>query len=229
MTTDSPEDRCGTAGALLGAHVWWLCCDRVPAQIAGTALAEAENRRAGSLRLEADRLAYRTAHRLLRWALDRVRPDRAGTWSIDHDERGKLFQTDDPDLAVSLSHSHRTVAAAIGIGVEVGVDVEEGAAPDWRHIARAICRPGERRSLERLAEADRETAFLRLWTAKEAWGKALGTGLSASAELPELDYQDGAWRLPGRLGTLLQAPCEVPLAFAAAGAGVTVVWHPPSP
>ncbi|TCO13132.1 4'-phosphopantetheinyl transferase superfamily protein [Kribbella steppae] len=78
-------------------------------------------------------------------------------------------------LAVSLSHSRSLVAVAASATGPVGVDVEDVYPRDVSGLARRWFDPSE---LEWMAgEADELTAFLQLWTAKEAVGKALGLGL----------------------------------------------------
>ncbi|MFG1815595.1 4'-phosphopantetheinyl transferase superfamily protein [Kribbella sp. NPDC049174] len=78
-------------------------------------------------------------------------------------------------LAVSISHSRTLVAVAASAAGPVGVDVEDVYQREVAGLARRWFDPSE---LEWMAgEADELTAFLQLWTAKEAVGKALGLGL----------------------------------------------------
>ena len=57
----------------------------------------------------------------------------------------------------------------------VGVDIEPSRAiePPW-----SLLHPNERKALETLTSEARPDAFLRLWTAKEAYLKALGLGFA---------------------------------------------------
>jgi 4'-phosphopantetheinyl transferase len=80
------------------------------------------------------------------------------------------------DLAFNLSHGDTLSALAISPVGPIGVDLEltrrgEEIIED-RH---AFCHPDE---LETLPEIDRGRALIELWTAKEAFLKAVGTGLS---------------------------------------------------
>ena len=78
-------------------------------------------------------------------------------------------------LAVSISHSLRLVAVAASAIGPVGVDVEDVYERDVAGLAR---RWFDRSELSWMrTQADPLTAFLQLWTAKEAVGKALGQGL----------------------------------------------------
>ena len=108
--------------------------------------------------------------------------------------------------AISFAHSHEMAVCAMTQGGRIGVDVE----PLSRRVARAeeiVARcfsEGERAALS--AAADREDAFLRIWTRKEALGKALGTGLNADAAALDTEaHPDGhflEWTVEGKLVTV---------------------------
>ncbi len=79
---------------------------------------------------------------------------------------------------VSLSHTRTAAVAAIGPAA-IGVDVESvHRRVDWPRIAAACFSADEQAWLDRHAPDQRKTAFLVLWTCKEAWLKAQGLGLS---------------------------------------------------
>lgn len=92
---------------------------------------------------------------------------------IDHDAAGRPLLALPEALHLSLA----TRAGIVAIGLArspLGVDVErvdaEAATPlDLLH-------PEERRFLDATSPAARPLAFARLWAAKEAYVKALGTG-----------------------------------------------------
>ncbi|WP_293798958.1 4'-phosphopantetheinyl transferase superfamily protein [uncultured Bosea sp.] len=98
---------------------------------------------------------------------------------IDHDPAGQPFLARPEQLHLSLA----TRAGIVAVGLArhpLGVDVErvdmEGAPPlDLLH-------PDERRFLEATASPARPFAFARLWAAKEAYVKALGTGFTRPPE-----------------------------------------------
>lgn len=76
----------------------------------------------------------------------------------------------------NLSHSPRHCAVAVMAGGRVGVDVEEVVDYRARMAGRWYGRP-EVDWLARLPEPARAQGFCKLWTIKEACGKARGTGL----------------------------------------------------
>ena len=107
-------------------------------------------------------------------------------WGISHcqlhrRENGQPYLTG-CDLFVSISHSGRYVACAVS-QTPVGIDIEEVKPVDMQ-ITRHVCTPEELQSLPQpLPEGVcREEAILRsfyeIWTAKEAWFKKQGTGIT---------------------------------------------------
>ena len=85
----------------------------------------------------------------------------------------------DTDLDVNWSHSggHAVMAVARSLP-PLGVDYEVARPrPRARALARRFFHPQEFADLSQQADACLESAFLKLWTAKEAVLKALGEGL----------------------------------------------------
>ncbi|TDW65812.1 phosphopantetheinyl transferase [Kribbella pratensis] len=80
-----------------------------------------------------------------------------------------------PGLAVSVSHTHQLVAVVASYGGPLGVDLEEAYPREVQALARRWFTAEELAWTNR--QPDELIAFLQLWTAKEAVGKALGRGL----------------------------------------------------
>lgn len=81
-----------------------------------------------------------------------------------------------PDASLQISVSGRADFCALAMAdAPIGVDIEplREVEPPW-----SLLHPNEREILETLTGAARLDAFLRLWTAKEAYLKALGLGFS---------------------------------------------------
>ncbi len=110
--------------------------------------------------------------------------DASGRPSLDGAHRASL------DFNVSHAGDHALLAwAPAG---RVGVDIERcNRAADWRALTREVCAPAEAAYLDSLPLDARAGAFMRVWCAKEALLKALGTGivggLSAFAVMPPRD------------------------------------------
>lgn len=81
------------------------------------------------------------------------------------------------DIHFNLSHSGRIAACTIS-GCECGVDIQQ--VDTVRHsLIKRVCTEMEAAYLEAIEDrGQREETFFRIWTAKESYLKATGTGLS---------------------------------------------------
>jgi len=134
------------------------------------------------LELAAVRDRYLAGRALVRMALSRhtgVRPD---AWRFGTGPRGKPFIAAPQawhGLRFNLSHADDLLACAVGRVGRLGIDVEHARVlPDWPVLARRICSPAEQDYLARAAARRRAEQFCAVWTLKEAYGKAWGTGLA---------------------------------------------------
>ncbi|SER84822.1 4'-phosphopantetheinyl transferase [Streptomyces sp. yr375] len=139
----------------------------------------------------------------------------------------------------SVTHSGGVIGVAVCRGGQVGLDVEEagsvvGVALD--NAARAALSDRELAALHALPVAERPSAFLRVWTRKEAVLKALGVGLGVSPRglevtAPDLPPAVLSWpepstaRPPGLAMADLVVDGVHPAAVAVTGAeAVRVEW-----
>lgn len=123
---------------------------------------------------DADRARLAGSGWLLRQALIRsgIAPDMQ---HLKKTELGKLFLQGFPDLHFSLSHSGTWAVCALA-QTPVGVDIElPRCTPE---IARRFFHPDELPDFSSLPETQWQDQLNRLWTAKEAFTKALGGGLT---------------------------------------------------
>ena len=125
------------------------------------------------LRQPADRLRSLLGHLLLRHLLRA-----AGVTAMPHIELGlygKPHLRMPMPLEFNVSHAGRWVVCALA-PTAVGIDIERVRDIDLR-IAERCFQPGEYAALMNRAPDERPDYFFRLWTAKEAYVKALGLGL----------------------------------------------------
>jgi 4'-phosphopantetheinyl transferase len=168
----------------LEIHVWSAILPEViPAlPTAEKYLSKQERETAGRFFHAADRMRYILAHGILRDLLSRyMQVDPVGLQFIAN-EFGK------PDLAAigtqpalrfNLAHSGDVILYAITQRRQVGIDVEKIRADvDVMELAASQFADQEIKELRRLSLTERQDAFYRVWTRKEAYIKALGTGLS---------------------------------------------------
>ena len=137
--------------------------------------------------------------------------------SLQHSPNGQPYVE---GLAVSISHSRNLVVVAASLSGPLGVDVEDIHPREVTALAHRWFDPAE---LQWMSEQpDYLIAFLHLWTAKEATGKALGQGLRNSGLRRRMPLGGGAVESePGLVVTYV--PWEGAVVALAAGAGLTEV------
>lgn len=77
----------------------------------------------------------------------------------------------------NLSHSANKALYVISGGAPVGVDLERIRSLDFAGISKRFFAPAEADTLASLPASEQSKAFFECWTRKEAFAKALGTGL----------------------------------------------------
>ena len=149
-------------------------------------LAEEEQARRARFRFRGDRLRFAVGRGLLRTlAACYTGLPPAALVLIDGAGRKPAFAlpAGAPPLRFNLSHSGALVLCAFARGHEVGVDVEAlREAARGSEIVRRYFAPEEQRALAAAGPGDRDRAFLRVWTRKEAVLKATGRGLALPLE-----------------------------------------------
>lgn len=106
---------------------------------------------------------------------------------IEKKENGKPFITNYPNIYFNLSHCTGLMVCGIS-GGEIGVDAELIRTYSGK-AAKRIFSESERNFV--LHGLDKEKNFFRIWTLKEALGKALGTGISSDLSRHEFAFHDG--------------------------------------
>ncbi|GAA2505455.1 beta-ketoacyl synthase N-terminal-like domain-containing protein [Winogradskya humida] len=112
------------------------------------------------------------------------------------------------ESSVSIAHTAEAGVAIAGpAGTEVGIDIIE-IRPRDESTYRYALTPAE------LAQATDDHAFARIWAAKEAAGKALGTGLDGAPRRFEVDLTAATVSAAGRTFTVrwqeIENPPELP-------------------
>jgi len=136
-------------------------------------LSPPEKTRADSFRFPHLRTAFVVSHALLRRVLAEYLEQSPERIEFDYGEWGKPFIRG-AELFFSMSHSADMAVYAIGPERLIGVDVEAlRPLPDYLAIAARTFSEAESRQIA----AAQLQAFYNCWTRKEAYVKALGTGL----------------------------------------------------
>lgn len=120
---------------------------------------------------------HRHAHALLSGALKELGIDYVmGGTPVVFGEHGKPSLAEYPDIHCNISHADGISAVAVS-KYECGIDCER-VRPYRPSVLKRVCTNAEQEMLKASPENERELLFFRLWTLKEAYVKALGSGLS---------------------------------------------------
>jgi 4'-phosphopantetheinyl transferase len=161
------------------------------------ALPEPERARAARFRVADARGRFVLGRTLLRRAVGQLLGVPAEELALVVDERGKPHLADpaeEPGPFFNLSHSGPVVAVAVA-SVAVGVDVESlRPVVSAERLARRFLSAAEAAAVLAADAAERDRAFLRIWTQKEAYLKA--TGLGVGMPLREVDTEPDPARPP---------------------------------
>ncbi len=159
--------------------VWTVDLDAVGSAGPETLLAPDEQARADAFVSSEHRRRWIAARAALRLVLGAASGLPAARLAFERGASGK------PRLRgggshFNLSHSGSVALIAVCAHAPVGVDVEQGRRlGDLEGMARLVMSDLELAAFRRLPGPERGSAFLRLWTRKEAALKAEGSGLLA--------------------------------------------------
>ncbi len=103
--------------------------------------------------------------------------------------------------SISWAHTDDLVTVAFAASGSIGVDVEAmRTMNDLPQLAHTFCHASEYTALMECPEERRESLFYRLWTRKEALGKALGIGVTEPDRLGFVIDELGEPRIPCSTG-----------------------------
>jgi 4'-phosphopantetheinyl transferase len=161
-------------------RLWRVDLGQAPGEAAVATLSAAERARAARFVFERDRRRYLAAHVALRRLLAEATGIAASELVFQEGPFGKPHLPDPAAPSFNLSHSGDVALIGIGPpGVEIGVDVEvRRTMSDALELAERHFAPAEIDALRSTPPDQRDHAFLRGWTRKEACLKAIGSGLS---------------------------------------------------
>lgn len=140
------------------------------------ALPEPFKERIGRLRRNIDQMRSFYGYLLLCCQISRYCGVDGDTLKIGYGDHGKPFFINYPHIHFNLSHSGQLAGSAISDSV-VGIDIERGKDLDINRIS-AYFSDQEQQHLLSVPDSERSFSFFRLWTQKESYIKAVGSGLS---------------------------------------------------
>ena len=111
------------------------------------------------------------------------------------DENGKPQLHNPQGWQFNLSHSGDTAVMLVARQA-VGIDLErQQRRANWPGISERIFHDSELRQLHAMPQAQQAPRAVQLWTAKEAWAKATGLGVSGLQQAPLLNWRASSWAL----------------------------------
>src|SRR5687767_12520478 len=167
-------------------HVWLANMDVDPYESEQLAryLSPDEHERSARIRLARDRQRWTVARGTLRMLLGQYLDTSPRLVEMSYGPQGKpaLAFSGEADLRFNLSHSDDLVVYAFAIGRDVGVNLEHCRPDDDElPVAERLFPVDETAFIASHSGPDRQRAFLRCWTAKWAYLKARGLGLTTAA------------------------------------------------
>ncbi|XP_047076159.1 4'-phosphopantetheinyl transferase HetI-like isoform X1 [Lolium rigidum] len=178
-------------------HVWYLCPDEVNDQsqlnMYEELLSPVERKYAASMKVPELRKDAMLSRALLRTTLSRYTDCKIDPRSFEFkkNEFGKPEILWPPDNSIverplhfNISHTTSLIACGIAMHAHIGIDIEEKKRNTTKNIlslARRYFTPSEVDYLIAISDSDvQRKEFLKLWTLKEAYVKALGLGFSGA-------------------------------------------------
>lgn len=166
-------------------HVWAALLDVLEDQVLAfeRTLSEDERQRAARFHFPQDRRRFVAGRGILRAILGSYLDLEAAAVRFTYGRYGKPSLVELPGqqtVHFNLAHTKELLVVAATSSCEVGVDIERiRAMPDSSTIIQHFFSPREATQLETLeTERQRLSAFFSLWTCKEAFAKATGSGLT---------------------------------------------------
>lgn len=170
------------------AHVWRASLnlsDRYLSQLAQT-LSDDELLRADCFRFERDRRRFVAGRGVLRSILGYYLCAEPSQLHFCYGLQGKPYlakEFRESVIQFSLAHSHELAIYAFTLGREIGVDLEYvRVLRDAEKMAERFFSIKENAAWLELPVETRQDAFYLCWTFKEAYAKALGSGLDESLD-----------------------------------------------
>ena len=149
-------------------------------------LDETEKNKANRFKFEHHKNRFIVARSTLKFILSRYLNIAPEQIKLTYNPYGKpklLDEINEQNLAFNLSHSQDLAIYGVTCDRLIGVDVEHlRPMPDAEQLVQRFFHPEEAKQLQSLAIIEKHKAFFQLWTAKEAYLKAIGQGISGGLE-----------------------------------------------
>jgi len=173
-------------------HLCWISLDvsEENLQNLSSLLSESEKIKADRFKFPQHQRRYQAVHGILRIILGRYLNLDPAQINFIHSDRGKPYLTDDCNplnLQFNLSHSENMAIVGISRDRRIGVDLEKiRPMENAEQLAERFFCASEYDLLTQAIPEERDKLFFQLWTAKEAYLKATGEGISGGLNQIEI-------------------------------------------
>ncbi len=158
-------------------------------------LTQNEIDRANQFHFQKDRLRYLITRIFVRWVLTEYEPKvRPKDWLFTTNQYGRpeimpgFIET---PLTFNITHSGNIIALAITSHRAIGVDTEAVRdIPNFMDLAKSHFTQSEFKSISLQPLHLQSKRFFEIWTLKESYIKALGTGLSTDLRSIEFEFTE---------------------------------------
>jgi 4'-phosphopantetheinyl transferase len=163
-------------------HLWQLELGQMNLDIPWFAsmLSTEERMRAENFRFERHKNRFIVTRGTLRKILSLYLKTEPNRLKFCYGAYGKLHLPENVcNVQFNLAHSHELALYALTHGRNVGVDVEYVRyIPDFEKVGASFLSKREKAAYKTLPSNQKLRAFFDFWTSKEAYSKAIGTGLT---------------------------------------------------
>ncbi|MBB6481452.1 4'-phosphopantetheinyl transferase family protein [Spirochaeta isovalerica] len=175
-------------------------------------LSRRERDKADRFYKKTDRIRSRVVYVLLREILSLYTGTRPGSIEILLRDNGKPYMNQREAPFFNLSHSGDRILYGFNSKGEIGVDIEQiKKNRDLDGLIESCCSAGEIKTMDGLSEEGKTELFYKYWSAKEAYLKGVGTGITVP--LKEIDCSAGQ-----QIGSWSVQPCSRWDGYSAAAA-----------
>ena len=171
-------------------HVWFCCPDKITDKSVldeyRSILSIEEIAKYKRFHFEKDRHSYLISHALVRKVLSsycNVKPDE---WDFTNNQHGKPDISSEikcPALKFNLSHTDGMSVCVVSLESDCGIDVENIQRKSRTSaVADRMFAPAEVATMQSSKDDEVQRKFFEFWTLREAYVKAIGTGLGGSSK-----------------------------------------------
>lgn len=177
-------------------HIWKINLEQssINVQNSFDILNEAEKNKAQKFRFEKHQKRYTMARSSLKRILSRYLSMTPQNVEFQYNDYGKpqlLEKLNNIDLQFNVSHSENVAIYGITCHYLIGVDIEYiRPMPEADNLAKRFFSRKEFEHISQLSSTEKYEEFFKLWTAKEAYLKAIGKGISGGLEKVEISTDE---------------------------------------